>query len=99
MIHLIKASTLVLTDSGGIQEEAPAFGVPVLVLRSVTERPEGIQAGILKLVGTESERIVTEAARLLDDPAAYAGMAKAVNPFGDGRAAPRIVKRLLAEIP
>lgn len=91
LVHLQKRSRIILTDSGGIQEEAPAFGVPVLVLREVTERPEGIAAGTLKLVGTETNKIVREAARLLDDPTAYAEMAKAVNPFGDGHAAERIV--------
>jgi UDP-N-acetylglucosamine 2-epimerase (non-hydrolysing) len=95
LVQLMKHSALVLTDSGGIQEEAPAFGVPALVLREVTERPEGVQAGALKLVGTETQTIVREAVRLLEDPAAYAGMAKAVNPFGDGRAAQRIVKCLM----
>ncbi len=96
LVHLLKRATLVLTDSGGIQEEAPAFGVPVLVLREVTERPEGVEAGVLKLVGTDQKRIVSEATRLLDDDAAYAAMARAVNPFGDGRAAIRIVERLQA---
>jgi UDP-N-acetylglucosamine 2-epimerase (non-hydrolysing) len=95
MVHLIKRSTLVLTDSGGIQEEAPAFGIPVLVLRQVTERPEGVKAGVCKLVGTETRLIVRTACRLLDDPSAYAKMAKAVNPFGDGQAAGRIVEALL----
>jgi UDP-N-acetylglucosamine 2-epimerase (non-hydrolysing) len=95
LVNLMKRSTLVLTDSGGIQEEAPAFGVPVLVLREVTERPEGVDAGVLKLVGTASRIIAREANRLLDNPAAYAAMAKAVNPFGDGQAAGRIVKALL----
>ncbi len=96
MIHLMKNAALVLTDSGGIQEEAPAFGVPVLVLRLVTERPEGVAAGVVKLVGTETRRIVAEAATLLDDPAAHASMAKAVNPYGDGQAARRIVNCLLS---
>ncbi len=96
MVHLMKRATIILTDSGGIQEEAPAFGVPVLVLRDVTERPEGIQAGTLKLVGTDRNRIVTEAARLLDDDEAYALMARAANPFGDGHAAERILRALLA---
>jgi UDP-N-acetylglucosamine 2-epimerase (non-hydrolysing) len=96
MVHLIMRSTLVLTDSGGIQEEAPAFGTPVLVLRQVTERPEGVKAGMCKLVGTDTRLIVRTANRLLDDPAAYAKMAKAVNPFGDGQAAGRIVKALLS---
>ncbi|MEJ5225967.1 MAG: UDP-N-acetylglucosamine 2-epimerase, partial [Anaerolineales bacterium] len=95
LVHLMKNAALVLTDSGGIQEEAPAFGIPVLVLREVTERPEGVQAGTLKLVGTDTACIVTEANRLLDDPTAYAQMARAVNPFGDGHAAGRIVSALL----
>jgi UDP-N-acetylglucosamine 2-epimerase (non-hydrolysing) len=94
LVHLQKKARLILTDSGGIQEEAPAFGVPVLVLRKVTERPEGVAAGTLKLVGTEAEDIVREAQRLLDNPSAHAEMARAVNPFGDGRAAERIVKAL-----
>jgi len=94
-VHLMRRATLILTDSGGIQEEAPAFGIPVLVLRQVTERPEGIEAGTLKLVGTDRDRIVTEAARLLEDDAAYARMAQAANPFGDGHAAERIVQALL----
>jgi UDP-N-acetylglucosamine 2-epimerase (non-hydrolysing) len=95
LVHLIRRAHLVLTDSGGIQEEAPAFGVPVLVLREVTERPEGIQAGVARLVGTETGRIVAAASALLDDPAVHASMAKAVNPFGDGRAAGRIVQAIL----
>jgi UDP-N-acetylglucosamine 2-epimerase len=95
MIHLMKHATLILTDSGGIQEEAPAFGIPVLVLREVTERPEGVQAGTLELVGTDSRRIVSAAARLLDDAAEYAKMAKAANPYGDGHAAEKIVRALL----
>jgi UDP-N-acetylglucosamine 2-epimerase (non-hydrolysing) len=95
MVHLLKACTLVLTDSGGLQEEAPALGKPVLVLRRVTERPEAVEAGTARLVGTDTEAIVREARRLLDDPAAYAAMARAVNPFGDGHAAERIVDALL----
>ncbi|MGZ9225148.1 MAG: non-hydrolyzing UDP-N-acetylglucosamine 2-epimerase [Anaerolineales bacterium] len=95
LIHLMKHAKLVLTDSGGLQEEAPSLGVPVLVLREVTERPEGIQAGALKLVGTETGHIVQEAMRLLDDPSAYVEMAKASNPYGDGHAAERIVEELL----
>lgn len=91
LVHLQKRARIILTDSGGIQEEAPAFGVPVLVLRNVTERPEGVAAGTLKLVGTDAGNIVREANRLLDDPSAHAQMAKAVNPFGDGHAAERIV--------
>ncbi len=95
LVHLMKRARIILTDSGGIQEEAPAFGVPVLVLREVTERPEGVAAGTLKLVGTDARHIVEEAAQLLDDPAAHAQMARAANPFGDGHAAKRIVEALL----
>ncbi len=96
LVHLMKRATLILTDSGGIQEEAPAFGIPVLVLRETTERPEGVDAGTLKLVGTETSRIVEEAQRLLDDPLEYAKMSKASNPYGDGYAAERIVEALLS---
>lgn len=97
MVHLMKRSTLVLTDSGGIQEEATGLGKPTLVLREKTERPEGVEAGVLKLVGTDSERISNEATRLLDDPEAYHAMAHAANPFGDGHAAERIVRALLED--
>lgn len=95
LVHLEKQAAIVLTDSGGIQEEAPAFGKPTLVLREKTERPEGVAAGVLRLVGTDPRRIVAEASRLLDDPVAYNEMAHAANPFGDGHAAERIVKALL----
>lgn len=95
LVHLMKHASLILTDSGGIQEEAPAFGIPTLVLRDVTERPEGVTAGTLKLVGTEPDRIVREAKRLLDDSSAYAEMAKANNPYGDGHAAGKIIQSLL----
>lgn len=95
MVHLLGNATLVLTDSGGIQEEATALRVPTLVMRNVTERPEGVEAGVLKLVGSDPERIFTEAMHLLEDPAAHAAMAHAPNPFGDGHAAQRIVKSLL----
>lgn len=95
LIHLIKRATLVLTDSGGLQEEAPGLGVPVLVMRERTERPEGIEAGTVRLVGTDPERIYHQTRRLLDDPVAHAEMARAVNPYGDGHAAPRIVRALL----
>jgi UDP-N-acetylglucosamine 2-epimerase (non-hydrolysing) len=94
LVHLMKRATLILTDSGGIQEEAPAFGVPVLVMRETTERPEGIDAGTLKLVGTATDRLIQEASQLLDDQAAYAQMAQAANPYGDGHAAERIVAAL-----
>lgn len=95
MVHLMKHAKLLLTDSGGLQEEAPSLGVPVLVMRETTERPEGVEAGTLKLVGTKTDRIVREAERLLDDRTAYAAMAKATNPYGDGHAAERIVEALL----
>lgn len=95
LVHLMKHAVLILTDSGGIQEEAPAFGIPTLVLRDVTERPEGVAAGTLKLVGTETSRIVKEAKRLLDDKSAYSEMAKAVNPYGNGHAAENIIQSLL----
>ncbi len=93
-VALLDLCTLVLTDSGGVQEEAPAFGKPVLVMRETTERPEGIAAGTAKLVGTNTDRIAAETFALLDDPAAYAAMARAHQPFGDGRAAQRIVEVL-----
>lgn len=94
LAHLMKRSHLILTDSGGIQEEAPSLGVPVLVLREVTERPEGIEAGAAKLVGTDSSRIIEEAVRLLDDPEEHRRMAQVVNPYGDGLASGRIVDAL-----
>lgn len=94
-VRLMDVAYIVLTDSGGIQEEAPVLGKPVLVLREKTERPEVIDAGVAKLVGTDEERIVTEAERLLYDAGAYEAMAKAGSLFGDGRAAERIVQTLL----
>ena len=97
-VHLMKRATLLLTDSGGLQEEAPGLGVPVLVMRQVTERPEGIDAGCVRLVGTDKETIVRETRRLLDDPEEHAAMAQAVNPYGDGRAAERIVHSLLSYV-
>jgi UDP-N-acetylglucosamine 2-epimerase (non-hydrolysing) len=95
MVNFMKRATLVLTDSGGLQEEAPGLGVPVLVLRQVTERPEGVEAGTVRLVGTDPQHILAETRRLLDDPEAHAAMAHAVNPYGDGHAAVRIVQALL----
>ena len=95
MVHLMKNATLILTDSGGLQEEAPAFGIPTLVLRNTTERPEGVKAGTLKLVGSDPHTIYAEASRLLDNPKVYTAMANAINPYGDGRAAERIVQALL----
>ncbi len=91
LVHLMKHATLILTDSGGIQEEAPAFGIPTLVLRDVTERPEGVEAGTLKLVGTETSQIKREANQLLDNTDSYAAMSKAANPYGDGHAAEKII--------
>ncbi|HTZ55491.1 MAG TPA: UDP-N-acetylglucosamine 2-epimerase (non-hydrolyzing) [Candidatus Acidoferrum sp.] len=98
MVVAVKASTFVLTDSGGLQEEAPTLGKPVLVMREETERPEGLDAGTLELVGHDRIAIVTAANRLLSDADAYARMARAVNPYGDGHAAPRIVAWLLARL-
>jgi UDP-N-acetylglucosamine 2-epimerase (non-hydrolysing) len=94
-VYLLKQASLILTDSGGLQEEAPGLGVPVLVMRAVTERPEGLDAGTVRLVGTDCEKIVAETRRLLDDRSAYVAMAQAVNPYGDGQAASRIVRALL----
>jgi UDP-N-acetylglucosamine 2-epimerase (non-hydrolysing) len=96
--RLLGLAEIMLTDSGGVQEEAPALGKPVLVMRETTERPEGVEAGTAKLVGTDEDRIVTEIFTLLDDKAAYEAMARAHNPFGDGRAAARIVELIGNEI-
>ena len=93
-VYLMEKSTIVLTDSGGIQEEAPGLGKPVLVMRDTTERPEALDAGTVKLVGTDYDKIVNEVSLLLDDSAAYEKMSKAVNPYGDGKACGRIVRRL-----
>lgn len=90
-VYLMKQSHLILTDSGGIQEEAPSFGKPVLVMRDTTERPEGVDAGTVRLVGTDQKKIETEVSRLLDDNDNYQKMATAINPYGDGKAAQRIV--------
>ena len=95
LVHLMKRSTLILTDSGGIQEEAPGLKVPVLVMRDTTERPEGIETGVVRLVGTQRCRIVKEAEKLLRDSASRAAMTVGINPYGDGRAARRIVAILL----
>jgi UDP-N-acetylglucosamine 2-epimerase (non-hydrolysing) len=91
-VFLMERSTLVLTDSGGIQEEAPGLGKPVLVMRNTTERPEAVQAGTVKLVGTDYDLIVTEVSRLLNDKDYYNSMAQAINPYGDGKASERIVE-------
>jgi len=97
-VRLLGWCELMLTDSGGVQEEAPALGKPVLVMRETTERPEGVAAGTARLVGTDEDRIVTEIFTLLGDKAAYQAMARAHNPYGDGRAAARIVERMAHEI-
>jgi UDP-N-acetylglucosamine 2-epimerase (non-hydrolysing) len=89
-VYLMNRSRLILTDSGGVQEEAPSLGIPVLVMREATERPEGVQAGTARLVGTDREKIVAETLRILDDPEAYRSMSAAHNPYGDGKAAGRI---------
>ena len=95
LVHLMKRAHLVLTDSGGIQEEAPALGIPVLVLREVTERPEGVASGVAKLVGTDRERVVAETVRILEDPVLHRRMARRLSLYGDGHAAERIVDALL----
>ncbi|MGT2514866.1 non-hydrolyzing UDP-N-acetylglucosamine 2-epimerase [Sphingomonas panni] len=95
-VRLLDLCHLVLTDSGGVQEEAPGLGKPVLVMRETTERPEGVMAGTAKLIGSDEDRIVAEVGTLLDDPHAYAAMARAHNPFGDGHASARIVETLYA---
>ena len=93
-VYLMEKSTIVLTDSGGIQEEAPGLGKPVLVMRNTTERPEALEAGTVKLVGTDFNRIVEEVSHLLDEKEYYDMMSEAVNPYGDGKACSRIVKQL-----
>lgn len=93
-VHLMAKSHIVLTDSGGIQEEAPGLGKPVLVMRDTTERPEALEAGTVRLVGTDYQCIFDSVSRLLDDEAAYTAMSRAVNPYGDGKACGRIVEKL-----
>ena len=97
-VDLMRRSYLLLTDSGGIQEEAPSLGKPVLVLRDKTERPEAVDAGTVRLVGTDTERIVHQAELLLDDPEAYQGMSHIHNPYGDGHACERISRAIAAWI-
>ena len=94
-VHLMNEAHLILTDSGGIQEEAPSLGKPVLVMRDTTERPEAVAAGTVKLVGTDVDRITTEVARLLDEPETYTAMARRHYPYGDGRASDRILEDLI----
>ena len=96
-VYLMEKSSIVLTDSGGIQEEAPGLGKPVLVMRDTTERPEALESGTVHLVGTNHDLIVSEVSTLLDDPIAYDNMSKAVNPYGDGKACSRIVRALKGE--
>ncbi len=96
-VYLMDRAHLILTDSGGIQEEAPSLGKPVLVMREVTERPEAVAAGTVKLVGTDCDLIVETTERLLDDDAAYGAMSRAHNPYGDGQASKRIIKEILRE--
>ncbi|TAM86081.1 UDP-N-acetylglucosamine 2-epimerase (non-hydrolyzing) [bacterium] len=98
LVRAVRASRFLLTDSGGLQEEAPCLGKPVLVMRRTTERPEGLAAGTLELVGTDRAAIVASAARLLSDAGAYLAMARASNPYGDGQASERIVRWLLARL-
>jgi UDP-N-acetylglucosamine 2-epimerase (non-hydrolysing) len=95
LVNIIKHSKLVLTDSGGIQEEAPGLGIPVLVLREVTERPEGVEAGTVRLVGTDTEKIINSVNLLLGKPEEYERMARSVNPYGDGNASHRIVEAII----
>ena len=97
-VYLMNKSHIILTDSGGIQEEAPSLGKPVLVLRNTTERPEALLAGTVKLVGTSRETIVSEVCKLLDNPAEYEVMAQSMNPFGDGNAASQILQHLLKNV-
>ena len=94
-VHLMKRAYLIITDSGGVQEEAPSLGVPVLVMREKTERPEAIKAGTVKLVGVTQKKIFAKASDLLKNPRNYKKMSKAVNPYGDGRAAARIIAAIL----
>ena len=96
-VHLMSKANIVLTDSGGIQEEAPGLGKPVLVMRDTTERPEALDSGTVHLVGTDYDKIVNEVSTLLEDTAAYEKMSKAVNPYGDGKACNRIVRILNGE--
>jgi UDP-N-acetylglucosamine 2-epimerase (non-hydrolysing) len=98
LLHALRHSTLALTDSGGIQEEAPTFGVPVLVMREVTERPEGVRAGVSILVGTSHKKIMDQATRLLSEDSARRAMAQAANPYGDGHAGERIADIVVSRV-
>ncbi|MDD4938649.1 MAG: UDP-N-acetylglucosamine 2-epimerase (non-hydrolyzing) [Candidatus Omnitrophica bacterium] len=96
-VHLMKRSYIILTDSGGVQEEAPSLGIPVLVLRQTTERPEAVTAGTVEIIGTQREKIVSAASELIDNSDKYNRMSRAINPYGDGKASQRIIARLLKE--
>ncbi len=96
-VYLMSKSSIVLTDSGGIQEEAPGLGKPVLVMRDTTERPEALKSGTVHLVGTDYYKIVNKVSELLDDNIAYETMSKAMNPFGDGKASERVVQKFLSK--
>lgn len=98
MIHIMKRCYLVLTDSGGLQEEAPSLGKPVLVMRELTERQEGVEAGTVKIIGTDTQNIVNETSKLIDDHTAYEAMANQVNPYGDGTTSGQIVRRIIEEL-
>ena len=95
MVNLMSKSYIMLTDSGGIQEESPSLGKPVLVLRDETERPEAVEAGIAKLIGTNKERVYSEVNTILNNEDKYIKMSKSINPYGDGKASERIVKKIL----
>jgi UDP-N-acetylglucosamine 2-epimerase (non-hydrolysing) len=95
MINLMSKIYIILTDSGGIQEEAPSLGKPIFVLRDKTERPEAVEAGVVKLIGTNKERIVSEVNIILTNKDKYMEMAKRINPYGDGKASKRIIKKIL----
>jgi UDP-N-acetylglucosamine 2-epimerase len=97
LVFLLKRCHFVVTDSGGIQEEAPSFGKPVLVTRETTERPEAMELGLARLVGTDEELLFSQMRALLDDPDAYSRMSRVANPYGDGRASDRIARQLMAE--
>jgi UDP-N-acetylglucosamine 2-epimerase (non-hydrolysing) len=97
-IDLMRRAFLLITDSGGVQEEGPSLGKPILVLREKTERPEAVKAGTVKLVGTDADLIVREAERLLDDSTEYNRMSRLHNPYGDGKASERVARRIAAQL-
>ena len=97
-VHLMRRAHLILTDSGGVQEEAPSLGTPVLVMLDTTERPEAVDAGTVKLIGTDTDLIFREASMLLDEEAAYEAMSRAHNPYGDGKASQRICEAIVSSL-